>query len=38
MSVDSFWIDRTPVTNRQFKAFVRATGHVTTAEVPPDPA
>lgn len=35
--VDSFWIDRTPVTNRQFKAFVKATGHVTYAEIPPDP-
>src|SRR5438105_7549137 len=38
VSVDSFWIDRMPVTNSQFKAFVNATGHVTTAEVPPDPA
>src|SRR5215470_900463 len=37
VSVDPFWIDRTPVTNRQFKAFVRATGHVTTAQSPPDP-
>jgi len=37
VSVDSFWIDRTPVTNRQFKAFVKATGHVTTAQVPPAP-
>ena len=37
VTVDGFWIDRTPVTNRQFKQFVRATGHVTTAEVPPDP-
>jgi formylglycine-generating enzyme len=27
----------TPVTNRQFKEFVRATGHVTFAELPPDP-
>jgi formylglycine-generating enzyme required for sulfatase activity len=36
-SVDGFWIDRTPVTNRQFKEFVRATGHVTFAEVAPDP-
>ena len=35
-AVDGFWIDRTPVTNRQFKQFVKATGHVTTAEVPPD--
>jgi formylglycine-generating enzyme len=38
VSVDGFWIDRMPVTNRQFKAFVKATGHVTMAEVPPDPA
>src|SRR5437588_9271121 len=37
VTVDGFWIDRTPVTNRQFKRFVRATGHVTTAEIPPDP-
>jgi formylglycine-generating enzyme len=37
VSVDAFWIDRTPVTNRQFKAFVRATGYVTSAEIPPDP-
>jgi len=37
VTVDGFWIDRTPVTNRQFKQFVKATGHVTTAQVPPDP-
>jgi len=36
VSVDGFWIDRTPVTNAQFKAFVRATGHVTFAETKPD--
>jgi len=36
-TVAPFWIDSTPVTNRQFKEFVRATGHVTLAEVPPDP-
>src|SRR5215217_4641526 len=35
VAVDSFWIDRTPVTNRQFKDFVRATGHVTVAEIVP---
>jgi formylglycine-generating enzyme required for sulfatase activity len=27
VTVDGFWIDRTPVTNRQLKAFVKATGH-----------
>ncbi len=37
VTVDSFWIDRTPVTNRQFAEFVRATGHVTFAETVPDP-
>ncbi|MEA1832534.1 formylglycine-generating enzyme family protein [Methylobacterium durans] len=35
--VGSFWMDATPVTNRQFRAFVRATGHVTFAERSPDP-
>jgi formylglycine-generating enzyme required for sulfatase activity len=33
--VDGFWIDRAPVTNRQFGEFVAATGYVTVAEVPP---
>ena len=37
VTVDGFGIDRTPVTNRQFKDFVRATGHITFAEIPPDP-
>jgi formylglycine-generating enzyme len=36
--VDAFWIDETPVTNRQFAAFVAATGYRTFAEIPPDPA
>jgi len=36
-SVEGFWIDRTPVTNRQFKDFVNATGYVTTAQIVPDP-
>ena len=36
--VDGFWIDRHPVTNTQFRAFVKATGHVTFAEIPPNPA
>jgi formylglycine-generating enzyme required for sulfatase activity len=30
--VDGFWMDETEVTNRQFFAFVRATGYKTTAE------
>jgi formylglycine-generating enzyme required for sulfatase activity len=38
VTVDGFWIDRTPVTNRQFKQFVKANGHVTMAQVRPDPA
>ena len=37
-TVDSFWIDAAPVTNRQFRAFVEATGYVTYAEIVPDPA
>jgi formylglycine-generating enzyme required for sulfatase activity len=37
VTVDGFWIDETPVTNRQFKDFVRAKGHRTLAEIPPDP-
>ena len=36
-TIDSFRIDTTPVTNRQFAEFVRATGHVTFAETIPDP-
>lgn len=34
--VRGFWIDRTPVTNAQFSAFVLATGYVTVAERVPD--
>jgi formylglycine-generating enzyme required for sulfatase activity len=30
--IDSFWIDRTEVTNAQFASFVAATGYVTEAE------
>jgi formylglycine-generating enzyme len=37
VTVDGFWMDRHPVTNRAFRAFVRATGHVTVAEKVPDP-
>lgn len=35
VKVNGFWIDETPVTNQQFKAFVDATGYVTTAEKSP---
>ncbi len=35
-SVGGFWIDRYPVTNSQFQAFVAATGHWTLAERPAD--
>jgi formylglycine-generating enzyme required for sulfatase activity len=38
VAVDGFWMDRTPVTNRAFSSFVRATGWVTFAERAPDPA
>ncbi len=38
VAVDGFWIDEHPVTNARFRAFVEATGHVTSAEVVPDPA
>src|SRR4051812_45576998 len=34
--VPGFWMDETEVTNAQFRAFVEATGYVTTAEKPPD--
>lgn len=33
--VDGFWMDETPVTNKQFKEFVEATGYITTAEKAP---
>jgi formylglycine-generating enzyme required for sulfatase activity len=38
ISVDGFWIDPHPVTVAQFRRFVKATGHLTWAEVAPDPA
>lgn len=37
VKVDDFWIDETPITNRNFARFVEATGHITTAEIAPDP-
>jgi formylglycine-generating enzyme required for sulfatase activity len=38
VALDGFWIDTHQVTNREFAAFVRATGYVTVAERPLDPA
>jgi formylglycine-generating enzyme len=38
VGVDDFWIDSHPVTVRDFRRFVEATGHVTVAERRPDPA
>lgn len=37
VEVDGFHIDRHAVTNADFAAFVAATGHVTSAEIPPRP-
>src|ERR1044072_6677418 len=37
VTVDGFWMDRHPVTNRQFKECVTATGPVAFAEVAPNP-
>ena len=37
VSVDGFWMDRYPVTNETFARFVAEMGHVTLAELPPDP-
>ncbi len=38
VEVDGFWMDRHEVTNAQFARFVEATGYVTVAERPVDPA
>ena len=38
VAVQGFWMDATEVTNAQFAAFVNATGYVTVAERPLDPA
>ena len=38
VEVDGFWIDEHPVTVAEFRRFVKATGHVTFAEVAPDAA
>jgi formylglycine-generating enzyme len=38
VAVDGFWMDKTEVTNEQFARFVEATGYLTVAERPLDPA
>ena len=38
VKVEAFWIDTHTVTNAEFARFVEATGHVTMAERPADPA
>ena len=35
VSVDGFWMDRTPITNADFLRFLTATGYRTFAETPP---
>jgi formylglycine-generating enzyme len=37
VTVDGFWMDKTPVTNAEFAKFVQATGYQTIAERKPDP-
>jgi formylglycine-generating enzyme required for sulfatase activity len=37
VKVEGFWIDKCLVTNAEFAEFVEATGHVTGAEIAPDP-
>ena len=37
VQVDGFWMDQHPVTVAEFRRFVKATGHVTMAEMAPDP-
>jgi sulfatase modifying factor 1 len=36
VTVDPFWIDIAPVTNREFRRFVAETGYVTCAEIAPN--
>ncbi len=35
VKLSGFWISETPITNKQFKEFVSATGYITTAEIAP---
>ena len=38
VDVGEFWMDEHPVTNAEFRRFVKATGHITVAERVPDAA
>jgi formylglycine-generating enzyme len=38
VAVADLWVDEHPVTNAEFRRFVKDTGHVTVAERAPDPA
>jgi sulfatase modifying factor 1 len=38
IEVDGFWMDEHPVTVAEFRRFAKATGYVTVAERPLDPA
>src|SRR5688572_21597432 len=38
VTVDGFWMDKFPVTNERLRRFVEATGHISFAEIPPNPA
>jgi formylglycine-generating enzyme len=38
VTVDGFWMDEHPVTNAEFRRFVKATSYVTVAERPPNPS
>ncbi len=38
VTVDAFWMDKTPVTNAEFAKFVKATGYKTVAEIAPTAA
>jgi formylglycine-generating enzyme len=38
VAVDGFWMDEHPVTNAEFRRYVKATGYVTLAERAPNPS